>query len=190
MNLALLDLVEAIIGPNVELWKWGQCVYKQPQTGVPKSLHQDEYYFQHRYHSTVGVLTYAIDTDLTNGALQIVPGSHNLGVLEHYDDQHAGFALDASWWQQALPIPGKAGDSILFHGLTIHGSEENRSDRPRPVFIQRYRRTNDFCTINVGTMAERREAERNPRTTKSDDDWGLIVRGVRLYGPMAAKGSE
>ena len=48
MNQKLLDVIEALIGPDIELWKWGQCVYKLPESGVPKSMHQDEYYFQHK----------------------------------------------------------------------------------------------------------------------------------------------
>jgi phytanoyl-CoA hydroxylase len=147
---------------------------------VPKSLHQDEYYFEHQHHSTVGVLSYATDVDMDNSPLYVVPGSHKLGTIEHIDDQWAGFALpDESWWDKAVPVTGKAGDAILFHGLTVHGSPANRSDRPRPVFIQRYRRADDFCTIDVGNSQDRRQAERSPATHKSPDDWGLMVRGLR-----------
>jgi ectoine hydroxylase-related dioxygenase (phytanoyl-CoA dioxygenase family) len=179
MNPRLLDVVEALIGPDIELWKWGQCVYKQPESGLPKSMHQDEYYFQHKYNTTVGVLTYAIDTDERNGALQVVPGSHKLGPVTHEDDTFAGFRLDDSWFDRAVLVPGEAGDAILFNGLTIHGSLPNRSTRPRPVFIQRYRAAYDFCIIDVGNSADRREAEANPRTEKAPDDLGLMVRGLR-----------
>ncbi len=183
MNPKLLDVVETLIGPDIELWKWGQCVYKQPESGLPKSMHQDEYYFQHKYNTTVGVLTYAIDTDETNGALQVVPGSHKLGPIEHGDDTFAGFQLDDSWFGRAALIPGKAGDAILFNGLTIHGSLSNRSSRPRPVFIQRYRAAYDFCIHDVGNTEDRKKAEANPRTEKAPDDQGLMVRGLRRTAP-------
>ncbi len=182
LNPRLLDVVEAMLGPDIELWKWGQCVYRQPDSGVPKSLHQDEYYFEHQHHTSMAVLSYAVDVDTVNSPLYVVPGSHKLGVLEHVDDQWAGFALDdPSWWDRAVPITGRAGDAILFHGLTIHGSPANRSDRPRPVFIQRYRRADDFCVIDVGNVAARRQAEQQPQTSKIADDWGLMVRGLRRY---------
>lgn len=183
MNPKLLDVVEALIGPDIEMWKWGQCVYKQPESGLPKSMHQDEYYFQHKYNSTVGVLTYAIDTNEANGALQVVPGSPKLGVIRHGDDKFAGFALDDSWFERAVLIPGKAGDAILFNGLTVHGSLANRSHRPRPVFIQRYRAAHDFCLIDVGNSVDRSKAEANPRTEKAPDDYGLMVRGLRRHSP-------
>jgi hypothetical protein len=186
MNQRLLDVVESLIGPDIELWKWGQCVYKQPDSGLPKSMHQDEYYFQHKYNTTVGVLTYAIDTDETNGALQVVPGSHKLGPVEHGDDTYAGFCLEDSWFERAVLVPGRAGDAILFNGLTIHGSLANRSDRPRPVFIQRYRAAYDFCILDVGNTEDRRKAEANPRTEKAADDQGLMVRGLRRSSPPGA----
>ena len=180
LNTELLNVIEGVLGPDIELWKWGQCVYRQPDSGVPKSLHQDEYYFEHRYHSTVAVLSYASDVGMENSPLHVVPGSHKLGLIEHVDDRWAGFALpDDSWWEKAIPVVGEAGDAILFHGLTIHGSPANRSNKARPVFIQRYRRADDFCTINVGNSRDRRAAELQPVAEKSSDDWGLMVRGLR-----------
>jgi len=184
LNPQLLDVVEAILGPDIELWKWGQCIYRQPDSGVPKSLHQDECYFEHAQHSPMAVLSYTVNVDLVNSPLYVVPGSHKLGVLEHIDDQWSGFALeDASWWDRAVPITGQAGDAILFHGLTIHGSPANRSNRPRPVFIQRYRRADDYCVIDAGSVAVRREAEQRRLSAKGQGDWGLMVRGLRRYKP-------
>src|SRR5581483_11117001 len=131
-----LDIMEAILGPDVELWAWGQCVYKEPESTNPKSMHQDGYYFEHKGEGPVAVLNYAVDTDLENGALHVVPGSHRLGPVEHVDDRWAGLALDdPAWWERAVPVCGQAGDAIIFHALTVHGSLENRSPRPRPVFI-------------------------------------------------------
>ena len=42
-------IVEAILGPNVEIFGNGQCLYKEPVGGHPKHLHQDSAYFEHRY---------------------------------------------------------------------------------------------------------------------------------------------
>lgn len=182
VNPALLDLLSALLGPDVELWKWGQCIYKQPRTGVPKSLHQDGYYFEHRLQSPTAVLSYAVDVDLGNAPLFVVPGSHRLGLIRHQDDRWAGFALDDPvWWERAVPVEGRAGDAVIFHTCTIHGSPDNRSDRPRPVFIQRYRRADDFCVIDVANVADRQRAERAPITEKTEEDWGLMVRGIRRY---------
>ena len=177
-----VDLVEAILGPNVELFLNGQCLYKEPVGGHPKHLHQDAAYFEHRHEGPVGILNYAVDTDLVNGALYVVPGSHRMGVLPHVDTfSHLG--LDArEWpWEKALPVTGKAGDSIFFHVKTIHGSQQNHSDKPRPVFINRYRAAEDYVVVSATSVANREEAEKRAAEAKKENQRGLMVRGFRTH---------
>jgi phytanoyl-CoA hydroxylase len=181
-----VDLVEAILGPNIELFLDGQCLYKEHVGGHPKNLHQDSAYFEHRYDGPVASLNYVVDTDLVNGALHVVPGSHKLGQLEHIDTfSHLGLDPDAWPWEKSLPICGKAGDAIFFHYRCIHGSKENHSENPRPVFIHRYRRPDDFVTVGAATAAARKEAEKHAAEVKKQNQQGLMVRGVRHYEPVA-----
>ena len=177
-----VDLVEAILGPNIELFLNGQCLYKEAVGGHPKHLHQDAAYFEHRFEGPVGVLNYAVDTDLVNGALHVVPGSHRMGVLKHVDTfSHLGLD-EREWpWESALPITGKAGDAIFFHVKTIHGSKENHSDKPRPVFINRYRAADDYVTISATSVQNREEAEKRAAAAKKENQRGLMVRGFRAY---------
>lgn len=178
----LLDIVEAIIGANIELFMDGQCLYKEPVGGHPKHLHQDAAYFEHRFDGPVGVLNYCVDTDLTNGALHVVPGSHRLGTLRHIDTfSHLGLHEDEWPWESALPLIGEAGDSIFFHYKTIHGSKENRSQGPRPVFIHRYRRPDDYVTIGATTAENREAAEKRAMEARKTQQKGLMVRGFRPY---------
>ena len=79
-----------------------------------------------------------------------------------------------------LPIEGNAGDSIFFNVKTIHGSKPNYSDKPRPVFINRYRRPDDFTIVSATTTANRAEAEkRAAEAKKTNEQRGLMVRGFR-----------
>ncbi len=181
-----VSIVEAILGPNVEIFGNGQCLYKEPVGGHPKHLHQDSAYFEHRYQGPVGILNYVVDTDLVNGALHVVPGSHKLGQLKHIDTfSHLGLEEDEWPWESALPVIGNAGDSIFFNVKTVHGSKQNMSDKPRPVFINRYRRTDDFVIIGGTTAANRAEAEKRAAAAeeakKSNNDRGLMVRGFRPF---------
>ena len=181
-----VKIVEAILGPNVEIFGNGQCLYKEPVGGHPKHLHQDSAYFEHRYQGPVGILNYVVDTDLVNGALHVVPGSHKLGQLKHIDTfSHLGLEEDEWPWESALPVEGEAGDSIFFNVKTVHGSKQNMSDKPRPVFINRYRRTDDFVIIGGTTAANRAEAEKRAAAAeeakKANSDRGLMVRGFRPY---------
>ena len=177
-----IDIAEAILGSNIEMFGNGQCLYKEPVGGHPKHLHQDSAYFEHYYEGPVGTLNYVVDTDLVNGALYVVPGSHRMGQLKHIDTfSHLGLD-DGEWpWERALPIVGQAGDSIFFHVKTIHGSKQNMSDKPRPVFINRYRRADDYVVIGGTTTENRAEAEKRAAEAKKGAQRGLMVRGFRPY---------
>lgn len=177
-----LDVAEAILGPNVELFGQGQCLYKEPVGGHPKHLHQDASYFEHRYEGPVAMLSYVVDTDLINGALHVVPGSHRMGTLRHVDTfSHLGLDPDEWPWERSLPICGSAGDAIFFHYRCIHGSQENHSTQPRPVFIHRYRRPDDYVTISATSAEKRAAAEQKAAQAKKDGQRGLMVRGFRTW---------
>lgn len=177
-----IDLVAEVLGPNIELFIDGQCLYKEPVGGHPKLLHQDAAYFEHRFEGPMATLNYVVDTDLVNGALHVIPGSHKWGLLKHVDTfSHLG--LDPSEWtfQKALPVIGKAGDAIFFHVKTVHGSMENHSKASRPVFINRYRAANDYVTVSAATTESRGNAEKLKEMAKKENQRGLLVRGFRHY---------
>lgn len=176
-----LDIVEAILGPNIETFGHGQSLVKEPVGGHPKHLHQDAAYFEHKYEGPVAILSYVIDTNLENGALHVVPGTHKAGTMKHVDTfSHLGLDEDEWPWEVALPVEGKAGDSIFFHVQTVHGSKPNYSEHPRPVFINRYRRPDDFVTVGATTTQNRAEAEkRAAEAKKTNEQRGLMVRGFR-----------
>lgn len=177
-----LDIVEAILGPNVELFGAGQCLVKEPVGGHPKHLHQDAAYFEHRYYGPVAILNYAVDTDLENGALHVVPGSHKLGQLDHVDTfSHLGLE-EGEWpWERALPVCGAPGDGIFFHYRTIHGSKQNHSDARRPVFINRYRGVEDYTIISGTTTENRAAAEKRAAEVRKGGERSMVVRGFRPY---------
>ena len=182
MDSRTLDLMEAILGPDVELYLNGQCLYKEPVGGHPKHLHQDAAYFEHRFEGPVGILTYVVDTDLVNGALYVAPGSHRLGMLKHVDTfSHLGLDSDEWPWERALPITGQAGDAILFHVKTVHGSQENNSNSPRPVMIHRYRAANDYVTVTGTTVENRAANEMRTEQARKENQHGLMLRGFRRY---------
>jgi phytanoyl-CoA hydroxylase len=176
----LLDVVEAILGPDIELFLNGQCLYKEAVGGHPKHLHQDASYFEHRFDGPVAALTYGVDTDLVNGALHVVPGSHRFGTLRHVDTfSHLGLDPEEWPWERALRVCGRAGDTILFHYRCIHGSKENHSTSPRPAFIHRYRRPDDFVVVSATSVAKREDAEQRAAQASKENQRGYMVRGFR-----------
>lgn len=65
------------------------------------------------------------DCDAGNGALQVAPGSHRLGVLQP--------AALAPLLPAAVICPVPAGGAMLMRPLLLHASSRNGGDRPRRV---------------------------------------------------------
>lgn len=178
------DLAAAILGPDVELMDDGQVVSKDPSGGHAKHMHQDSAYFQHAGAGPVACLGYLVDTDLVNGALHVVPGSHRLGHLPHIDtSSHLG--LDPATWsiERGTPIIGRAGDAIFFHQHCIHGSPSNRSQSPRPVCIHRYRAIGDRIVAHATTAANRAHSGAEWAERREREVQRLVVRGFRRAEP-------
>jgi ectoine hydroxylase-related dioxygenase (phytanoyl-CoA dioxygenase family) len=158
----------------------GQCLVKEPVGGHAKNLHQDGAYFEHRYEGPVASLNYVVPTTLENGALHVVPGSHRLGMLEHIDtSSHLGLDPNDWPWEKAVPIIGEPGDSIFFHVKTIHGSKPNFSEAPRPAFIHRYRRPDDYTIVNATSAESRKEAEKHAKERVKAGQENYMVCGFR-----------
>ena len=105
-----------------------------------------------------------------------------MGLLKHVDTfSHLGLDEDEWPWERSIPIEGKGGDAIFFHVKTIHGSKENHSQKPRPVFINRYRSADDYVVIGGSTVQNREEAEKHASEAKKENQRGLMVRGFRSY---------
>jgi ectoine hydroxylase len=109
--------------------------------------HQDFGYWVHDGYPENDMLTAMVmlsDTQEIHGSLYMIPGSHKLGLLDHYyDDSQAAYQLPQRAVQRdrikkiletsgaPVPIVGKAGTLVLFHCLTIHGSGVNMSAENR-----------------------------------------------------------
>ena len=182
LDPTMLDICERILGPDVELFMDGQVLYKEATGGHPKLLHRGPgSYFTHRHQGPVAVLAYGVDTDLVNGALHVVPGSHRLGLLPHVDTfSHLG--LEPAQWPcaRALPVVGAARrDAIFVHVNTIPGSMENNSHRPRPAFIHRYRQSDDYVVVHGASTAHREAGAGAASQASKRNQRGLMVRGRR-----------
>lgn len=144
LNKKLLDTVEKLIGPNIQLHHT-KLLAKPPQKGGGFPLHQDYPYFPHENHTMLAVSIYLDDADQENGCIAVIPGSHKLGPLPC---DPGGFYLPPDKYpvDSAIPCPAKAGDALVFNYLTIHGSKPNRSARPRRNILVQMRDPSDRPT--------------------------------------------
>jgi len=101
-------------------------------------LHQDDGYGQLEPPLDVTVWTALTDTDEVNGCLVVVPGSHRDGLVRHASAESNVALLEAPSPVVPVPVPLRAGEAVLFSGLTLHGSGPNRSRSPRVGMHARY----------------------------------------------------
>ncbi|UAJ81406.1 phytanoyl-CoA dioxygenase family protein [Leifsonia sp. ZF2019] len=140
-----------ILGPNVVYVKnrHNQAALNTgDQTNVESRLHRDILY------PTRGVVTAALYLDestVENGATVVIPGSHRLpfvGVTQidppgggTWMDEHGEYAgLSA----QALAVPMRAGDILLFDGLLFHTVGANQTEDPRTSVIMGFRSADEL----------------------------------------------
>lgn len=113
-----------------------QVNFKLPLVGTCFPYHQDEAFLFGEALSRVqqfgGInLVIALDpADETNGGFEVLGRTHTNGIatLDYDGSRMSRDVFDESY--RALP-PLAPGDAILFHPRLAHGSQSNRSHRPR-----------------------------------------------------------
>lgn len=116
-----------------------KMMLKEPRVGGAWEWHQDYGYWYNFgcLYPTMASCYIAIDrANRENGCLQVVPGSHHLGRIDHgkvggqtgADAEHVAAVLER------LPIvyaEMEPGDALFFHGNVLHRSDQNTSEHPR-----------------------------------------------------------
>jgi ectoine hydroxylase-related dioxygenase (phytanoyl-CoA dioxygenase family) len=134
---AFLVAASQLLGGAVRFWH-DQLFCKPAHHGGVVAWHQDYSYWtrtQPMAHLTCWMAL--DDSTRDNGCLYYVPGSHKWNLLPITglagDMNEITTVLDDEQKQAFRPVPIelKRGQCSFHHPLTIHGSYENRSDRPR-----------------------------------------------------------
>ena len=82
MNEQILDYVEDLLSPNFFLWASNYLI-KEPHSPETVAWHQDGYYWPLHPVKSLTVWIACTDSDLGNGAMQVIPGSHTAGLMKH-----------------------------------------------------------------------------------------------------------
>lgn len=140
-NPRILDCMATLMGQNILLLSTHFfCKYPEQEQGAKfVAWHQDVTYWglEPPYALTAW---YAVDdSDVENGCMRVIPGSHVHGVLEHGKSTTPGnllsinqeVRLDGIDDSKAVDLKLKAGEISIHHGMLIHGSNPNRSNRRR-----------------------------------------------------------
>ena len=131
----ILDCVEDLIGPNIQLFH-DQALYKPAHHGGPVFWHQDNAYWQCAPATLVSCWLTLDDVSVDNGAMQVIPGSH-LQALVHEKSASTSALLDNAERvdsSRAVAIELPAGGAMLHHCQTFHYTAPNKTARERRAF--------------------------------------------------------
>jgi ectoine hydroxylase-related dioxygenase (phytanoyl-CoA dioxygenase family) len=135
-NERILDVIEDLIGPNIQLFH-DQALYKPAFHGGPVHWHQDNAYWRCTPATLVSAWLTLDDVDATNGAMQFMPGTHLYPV--GHDRSHVSNSLLDSGGaikdeSQKVVVDLPAGGIAIHHCQTLHYTEPNTTDRQRRAF--------------------------------------------------------
>lgn len=151
---AILDLVEALIGPEITSNPIQHVRIKPPAAALHADetrphltitdWHQDQGVTHEEADETDMITVWIAISDATpeNGCLQVVPGTHREALKTHCP---AGIQLsipdEVLDKARAVPLPVRSGGVVIFHPKTAHSSLVNQTDGFRWSFDIRYNRT-------------------------------------------------
>ena len=168
----IIDLMASIMGEDILLLSTHFfCKYPDPDGAKFVAWHQDVTYWGLEPPEAHTAWIAIDDSDVENGCMQIVRGSHKLGLLDHMVD---GAFTGACQESDRRSDPGlianitpKAGGISIHHCLALHGSEPNLSGRPRRGLVFQYRADdayqladNVFKDTGILVSGQRRERVR------------------------------
>lgn len=146
----VLDCVEQLIGADV-VFQQSKVNMKPPKVGSVVEWHQDMAYGPVTNRNSLALLLYLDDADITNGCLQVLPGQHLDGLLDHsLEGEFQGRVTEELDVEPAVAIEGEVGTVTFLHCMTPHSSLPNESDRPRKTLIWGYRATHAY-PVQLGT---------------------------------------
>jgi len=142
---AIVDCIEALMGHDVMVLSTHFFCKYPGTTEQFVAWHQDVTYWglEPPYALTAW---YAVDdSDVENGCMRVIPGSHRQGIVEHGKSARAGNQLSINQEvsveideSSAVDLELKAGQISLHHGHLIHSSNPNCSGRRRCGLTLRY----------------------------------------------------
>lgn len=134
-NPRILDLVEALIGPDIKLF--GSQCFMKPPGGIEKPYHQDSAYFTIEPREIVTCWTALDDATIDNGCLWVVPGSHRGPLLDHDQPWQVGDRVDMQVRDEQIDFSREvsneltAGSCSFHHSMLLHRSGPNQTSNSR-----------------------------------------------------------
>ena len=140
----IIDVMEDMLGETVIL-RHSHFFAKLPGDGMRVSWHQDASYWPLTPSKVVSAWLAIDDSDVGNGAMQVIPGSH-LNAQVAFRDSAADernvlnqtVEHPEAFGEPPVALELRAGQISLHSDWVLHGSEPNQSNRRRCGLAMRY----------------------------------------------------
>ncbi len=185
-NDLIADIASDLVGPNV-VFHHSKLNFKWKSGNDDVSWHQDIQFYPHTNYSPLAIGCYLEDTNLEDGPVSVIPGSHKGPLYNQYDKKGKWTGsinpedLDNSATNTAVSLPGPAGSITVHNCRTVHGSPPSVSIKPRPLLINAFSSSDAFpYTYNASfgknyrTIVRGEEAKwahHDPRPCLIPPDW-------------------
>ena len=155
---AIKAVCHDLMGDDVRLY-WDQSVYKKTGKVQEFPWHQDNGYTFIEPQQYLTFWIPLVDVDEQNGCPWIAPGLHRLGTLKHWATDIGLKCLNDV--DDAVAVPGKAGDIILFSSLAPHRTGPNlKAGTVRKAYILQYCLDGSVSTLRDGTRIPQNDPKR------------------------------
>jgi len=139
----IADVAADLVGPDV-VFHHSKLNFKWYDESDSVKWHQDAQFFPHTNYNVLTIGCYLADTDMDNGPLAVLPGSHNGPLYDQYDAQGnwTGCLNDtdaaAIDMRDTVYLTGRAGSITAHNCRELHFSPSSKSPEPRPLLLGTY----------------------------------------------------
>ncbi len=196
----MADVAADLAGPNVT-FHHSKLNFKWFDESDTVKWHQDIQFFPHTNYNVFTIGCYLADTDMANGPLAVLKGSHNEDLYDQYDangnwtgmlcDEDAA-GVDMS---RADYLTGPAGSITVHNARALHYSPSSKSPLPRPLLLNCYTSADAKAytahpqptshTYQIVRGEEVKWAHHDPRPCQLPPDWS---RGyTSIYAAQAGE---
>lgn len=189
----IVSVAEAAVGEEVYHWH-SKISWKRPGSAGTWDWHQDYGFWVEEGCARPAMTTVSIALDAqdrSNGCLQVIRGSHHLGVVEH-PPVGASRAVDPATLDKAqaeldvIDLELSAGDMVVFHCNTLHASGPNTSDRARTLLHCSYNAVSNAATEPFLDGHECHELKRLPVEAIEPGAWSEVFGHTHFIAPAQA----
>lgn len=139
----IADVAADLVGPNV-VFHHSKLNFKWYDASDTVKWHQDIQFFPHTNYNVLTIGCYLADTDMNNGPLAALRGSHDEPLFDQYDadGNWTGMLSDADAagidTGRVEYLTGPAGSITIHNARTLHYSPSSKSPEPRPLLLNCY----------------------------------------------------